>query len=256
NSLATIEDVVNFNWQYVGSGEAPPYGEPIAETCVSTNCAPMITCPDDFVVDCSDSVTPEDLESMPTVDNICDGDLEFFFADSIATADQACPIIYTIYRTWVVFNECQLSDTCVQVIEVQDLTAPEIICAADTLLSCDAYLDCDASGFVNCFAPDNWTITENTGSVTITEEEAILISGNASEADTTTLCIVSPGNGTILFNWSYSTPDPGGPAWDRFGYSIDGVLTELTNVEQFMQFGHIAVTVAEGEEFCFVQLTS
>src|SRR5690606_6517715 len=35
-----------------------------------------------------------------------------------------------------------------------------------------------------------------------------------------------------------------------------GVLTELTNVEQFMQFGHIAVTVAEGEEFCFVQLTS
>src|SRR5690606_14523964 len=81
NSLATIEDVVNFNWQYVGSGEAPPYGEPIAETCVSTNCAPMITCPDDLVVDCSDSVNPEDLESMPTVDNICDGDLEFFFAD-------------------------------------------------------------------------------------------------------------------------------------------------------------------------------
>src|SRR5690606_29336693 len=124
-------------------------------------------------------------------------------------------------------------------------------------LGCDAYnFECDAAGFVNCFAPDNWTATENSGSITITEEEAILISGNASETDTTTLCIVSPGNGTILFNWSYITPDPEGPAWDRFGYSIDGVFTELTNLEQFMQFGHIAVTVAEGEEFCFVQLTS
>src|SRR5690606_16042534 len=161
-SLPTVEDVVNFNWQYLGSGDEPPYGEPIAETCITTNCAPIITCPDVLFVDCNDSVDPEDLESMPTVENICEGDLGFTFTDSIVTTNQICPTISTIYRTWIVFNTCELADTCVQIIEIQDLTAPEIICAADTLLGCDAYnFECDAAGFVNCFAPDNWTATEN-----------------------------------------------------------------------------------------------
>lgn len=41
-SLAADENVVQFNWQYIGNGSAP-YGEPIEETCSNVNCALPVT---------------------------------------------------------------------------------------------------------------------------------------------------------------------------------------------------------------------
>lgn len=37
-SAPAIEHVVQFNWEYLGDGEEPPYGQPIEETCHNINC--------------------------------------------------------------------------------------------------------------------------------------------------------------------------------------------------------------------------
>lgn len=37
-SLPSIENVVQFNWEYIGDG-SPPYGEPVDSICIDVNCA-------------------------------------------------------------------------------------------------------------------------------------------------------------------------------------------------------------------------
>jgi hypothetical protein len=41
-SLSTDEQVVQFNWEYIGNGEAP-YGQPVEITCSNVNCALPVT---------------------------------------------------------------------------------------------------------------------------------------------------------------------------------------------------------------------
>ncbi|MBK7699519.1 MAG: hypothetical protein IPJ39_12695 [Saprospiraceae bacterium] len=71
----------------------------------------------------------------------------------------------------------------------------------------------------------------------------------------TTLCINVPASGSITFTWNYQSFDSYSSAnWDRFGYSVNGVFTQLTlNDGPLVQSGTNTVTLNSGDVFCFVQ---
>src|SRR5436190_13710204 len=72
---------------------------------------------------------------------------------------------YVITRTWKATDPSGNSSTCVQLITVQDITAPIITCPANTTVNCQ---DNNTSG-----ATGTATATDNcaTGNVTITQSE-------------------------------------------------------------------------------------
>src|SRR6185295_474192 len=115
--------------------------------------APVITCPADKTIECSDSSAPANTGSATATDN-CDTTPTITFSDvSTQTADGSCnDQNYTITRTWKATDNCGNFSTCPQLITVHDTTAPVITCPADQTIECS-----DAS------AP------ANTGSATATD---------------------------------------------------------------------------------------
>jgi hypothetical protein len=108
-------------------------------SCVQTitiedNEAPIITCPDDMVVDCDQPVTFTD----PVVSDNCDLDIEIIFQDD-TTFVSACE--YVISRTWTATDDCGNTAECIQSISIIDNSAPEIICPADVETTCDQSTD-------------------------------------------------------------------------------------------------------------------
>ena len=136
-SAPVTENVLQYNWQYTGPG-TPPYGEPIEQVCISINCAPMLTCAVDTTIECDDNTSP-DFTGYATATDICDGDPVITFSDM--TTSGSCPQAYTITRTWIASNACDLFDTCVQIITVIDTTAPVITCPIDITLECSDSTD-------------------------------------------------------------------------------------------------------------------
>lgn len=131
-SAAVTENVVQFNWMYSGPG-TPPFGMPVENECISISCAPMISCPGDVTIECDDSIDTTNTGVPVVVDN-CAGDPVITFSDSIIGGP--CTNSFTILRTFIASNACQLLDTCVQTIFVTDTTPPTIICPADTTIDC------------------------------------------------------------------------------------------------------------------------
>jgi uncharacterized repeat protein (TIGR01451 family) len=128
----STENVVQFNWEYSGPG-TPPYGAPIESVCISLDCSPMITCAADITIECDESTDPT-VTGAATATDICEGDPVFSFDDVIVAG--SCLNNYSITRTWIVTNACNLSDTCVQSIMVIDTTAPSITCPANITVTC------------------------------------------------------------------------------------------------------------------------
>jgi hypothetical protein len=57
------------------------------------------------------------------------------------------------------------------------------------------------------------------------------------------LCITVPADGTMEFDWDYVTSDVDGPLFDPFGYTIDGVYTQLTDDDgPIAQSGSVSIT--------------
>jgi hypothetical protein len=124
-----------------------------------------------------------------------------------------------------------------------------------------------------CWAPSNWSISPSSnpsdelGHVIINENsivlnEAIFENGTgldvldcSSTIGSVSACITVPVTGDITFDWNL----PGGPLWspfvERFGYCIDGVATELTDLGPppfGTSSGTETIAVTEGSEFCFI----
>ncbi|HKK88353.1 MAG TPA: HYR domain-containing protein, partial [Saprospiraceae bacterium] len=93
--------------------------------------APIIFCPDDVIIDCQDSIDPANT-GMPTADDNC-SDTRFEYTDSLALDNCSTG---DIFRTWIVFDAFDNSDTCVQRISLID-NQPVIIDWPD-----DLTLDC------------------------------------------------------------------------------------------------------------------
>jgi hypothetical protein len=92
---------------------------------VDTTAPVFDNCPADATAECTPSAPP----TVTATDN-CDASVSvgLVTGDPVSAEDPACPQHYTITRTWTATDDCGNSDTCVQVITVQDTTAPTISC--------------------------------------------------------------------------------------------------------------------------------
>lgn len=125
-----------------------------SSTCLQTiivddSVPPVITCPANVTIECTDSTLPPATGTATATDN-CAGNPLVEFSDAILSGE--CPSLETITRTWIASDGCGNSSTCVQVIIVTDTTVPGITCPANVTIQCTAS-----------------TLPPNTGSATATD---------------------------------------------------------------------------------------
>lgn len=98
---------------------------------------PVITCPPDTLVECSEFTDPG-TTGMPTVTDNCDPNPEIVFADSVVTG--MGQTLRVIFRTWTAQDTCGNIAECQQVITVRDTSAPMLVCPPDLTVGCDTPL--------------------------------------------------------------------------------------------------------------------
>jgi hypothetical protein len=97
---------------------------------------PVLTCPIDTSVECTESTDPSATGMGSAIDN-CDGAPVIDFDDS--SAPGACAQEQTITRTWSATDACGNVTYCDQIVEVVDTTAPTIACPADVTIDCTEF---------------------------------------------------------------------------------------------------------------------
>jgi len=164
-------------------------------------------------------------------------------------------------------------------LEVGDDEAPVVTCPSDVTIEteldvCNAQYfyevtftdNCkglDIMGFVDEFAPSEWTLSNDNGGNGSADEtgapSSITIIGSDfgpvfGAANYTNYCVGISGTspGFLSFSWNYETFDGDGAFYDRFGYLVDGVFTQLTsNVGGTIQNGNTTIMLSPGQNFCF-----
>jgi subtilisin-like proprotein convertase family protein len=129
--------------------------------------------------------------------------------------------------------------TCMATVEVVDVTSPILVCA-------DVTIELDEDGVVEIDPLDLLAYS------TVTYEVITISSDNQSGSEgftDFTVNVTDPD--TVSFDWDYDTPD--GPAFDSFGYLLNGVYTELTDPNGgLQQSGNSGpINVAPGDVFGF-----
>ncbi|HEX2896722.1 MAG TPA: hypothetical protein VHP63_01550, partial [candidate division Zixibacteria bacterium] len=102
-------------------------------TVVDTNKPYFVNCPSNVTVACNAVPTP----ASPTAADSCDSNpVETYLGET--TTPGSCPQSYTLTRKWVATDACgNISDTCVQVITVNDNIKPVITnCPANDTVQC------------------------------------------------------------------------------------------------------------------------
>ncbi|MDH3650553.1 MAG: T9SS type A sorting domain-containing protein, partial [Saprospiraceae bacterium] len=116
-----------------------------SSTCVQTitvddSTPPVITCPADVTIECTESSDPANTGSATATDN-CDNSPVVTFGDVVTPG--ACPQESVITRTWTATDACGNSSTCVQTITIDDITPPTISCPDDdNSLTCLDQIPC------------------------------------------------------------------------------------------------------------------
>jgi hypothetical protein len=113
---------------------------------VKDTMAPLITCPQDAIVECPGSTEPG-LTGTATATEAC-GAAHITFNDvTLPGANCAVDhIVRTIRRTWTATDDCGNSSSCVQSILVKDTTAPLVTCPENVILECPAATEPNATG--------------------------------------------------------------------------------------------------------------
>ncbi len=91
---------------------------------------PTIACPTNVTVECGQSIAPSST-GMATASDTCDSSPTVTFTDAVSGNS---PQIIT--RTWTATDNSGNSNSCVQIITVQDTTPPVITCPPDKQLQC------------------------------------------------------------------------------------------------------------------------
>ena len=117
--------------------------------------------PADMMVECGNVPAMEGAEAISATDN-CPGDLDITDGEEIRY-DGACPQTYILERRWTVTDICGNASVHVQVVQVQDTTAPELTIPADYTAECSDALVYDAA-----------SASDNCSEFTLEEVEAVL----------------------------------------------------------------------------------
>ena len=117
--------------------------------------------PADMTVECGNVPAMEGAEAISATDN-CPGDLDITDGEEIRY-DGACPQTYILERRWTVTDICGNASVHVQVVQVQDTTAPELTIPADYTAECSDALVYDAA-----------SASDNCSEFTLEEVEAVL----------------------------------------------------------------------------------
>jgi len=151
-------------------------------TIPTDNDAPVITCPDNLVLDCTESTDPSNT-GMATATDAC-GSVVVDFSDSIDASE--CPIVIT--RTWTATDPCGNASECVQIIQVNDEVAPVF---DPFMLNITAMCD-DIPGVESVVATDNCD-----SDVEITLMEELFSGGCPGTLFRTYMAIDDCGNETV-----------------------------------------------------------
>ncbi|MFH1220889.1 MAG: hypothetical protein V1694_10605, partial [Candidatus Eisenbacteria bacterium] len=116
--------------------------------------APVITCPANITIQCTESIEPGRTGTATATDN-CDATPTITNSD--VTTAGSCPQSYAIARTWRATDDCGNSATCVQTITVRDSQAPSIACPANITIQCTESIEPGRTGTAS--ATDNCDAT-------------------------------------------------------------------------------------------------
>ena len=101
---------------------------------VKDDTAPIVTCPSNITIECSDDFTPAGAGYATSTDN-CDPNPTETYTD--ATINGNCPDNYKIERTWKATDRCgNVSTTCKQTITIEDTTKPIVTCPSNITIEC------------------------------------------------------------------------------------------------------------------------
>ncbi len=100
---------------------------------VEDSTPPLISCPSDITLECDESTSPDNTGIASATDN-CDVSPVFTFSDAVT--DGVCPQAFTITRTWIAADACGNSNTCQQIISIEDNLPPDVTCPMDVTISC------------------------------------------------------------------------------------------------------------------------
>jgi len=146
---------------------------------------PVITCPADITVECDESTDPNSTGRALATDN-CDPSPRITYSD-VVNMSGCGGYTGTITRTWKARDACDNESTCVQVITVNDVTAPVISgCPGDITVPADAggctarvtwtlptaSDNCDPNPVVTCNPPSGSVFPQGTTVVTCTARDA------------------------------------------------------------------------------------
>jgi hypothetical protein len=152
NGVAVNQCTANFVWAgntVDGFGNATGQ-QTIFETELSL-CdpdPPEVSCPADVTIECDEATDPSNTGTATATDD-CDAAPALEFADVEAAG--ICADEKTITRTWTATDAAGNSDSCVQQIEVVDVTPPVVSCNAPaTIRPPDAPISFAASAVDNC----------------------------------------------------------------------------------------------------------
>jgi len=125
NNTGIFENLPNGSYDYSISVETN------CDPCILTgtieimdgvdNTPPVINCPDDTTIECSDSSDPADT-GMPVVTDDCDTDPMVTMEEVVTPG--VCASASTIVRTWTATDSTGNVATCSQTINIEDSTAP------------------------------------------------------------------------------------------------------------------------------------
>ncbi len=147
-------------------------------------------------------------------------------------------------------------NSCWGYITVEDKSVPTPPCPED--INNEAML---ASG--------DFTVTTGAGDGTVdmasfdADGSIVLTSSNNGTEDDAQVCFMVPMDGRVSFDWDYVS-DNSFACWDPFGYSIDGVVTQISegNIDcdpfengDIEQIGAECIDVLAGTEFCLIAST-
>ncbi len=146
-------------------------------TCIQTitvedSTPPGISCPGDVTVDCDKDSSSANTGTATSTDD-CDTNPTISESETTTQTSNgsSTDFEYTITRTWTATDVCLNSNTCVQIIEVQNTDVPSISCPADTTVECDDDNTSSSTGTATATGDcdTNPTITESDVSTQVTD---------------------------------------------------------------------------------------